>query len=93
MRPPLRALVTVLNYPYQYWASCLKAYEGMYSTFLVSMSFNRLPGQFKYPAVQRYLHDLSSELGEHIDSITSSLSVFIEIGLSSHETPDTGFAD
>lgn len=41
-------------------------------------------GQFKYPAVQRYLHDLSGEMGEHIDSITSSLSVFIEIGLSQH---------
>lgn len=48
----------------QYWASCLKTYEG----------------QFKYPAVQRYLHDLTSEMGEHLDSITSSLSIFIEIG-------------
>ncbi len=36
-------------------------------------------GQFKYPAVQRYLHDLTSEMGEHLDSITTSLSVFIEI--------------
>ncbi|OBZ67869.1 hypothetical protein A0H81_12274 [Grifola frondosa] len=43
----------------KYWASCLKAYEG----------------QFRYPAVRRYLHDLSSEMGDHIDSITSSLSV------------------
>ena len=38
------------------------------------------PGQFKYPAVQRYLHDLSSDLGEHIESITSALSLFIEVG-------------
>ncbi len=38
-------------------------------------------GQFRYPSVQRYLHDLVSEIGEHIESITSSLSVFIEIGL------------
>ena len=45
---------------------------------------DRRAGQFKYPAVQRYLHDLSGEMGEHIDSITSSLSVFIEIGLSHH---------
>ncbi|OCH89316.1 WD40 repeat-like protein [Obba rivulosa] len=49
----------------KYWASCLKAYEG----------------QFRYPAVERYLHDLSAEMGEHLDSITSSLSVFIEIGV------------
>jgi hypothetical protein len=38
------------------------------------------PGQFKYPAVQRYLHDLSTDLGEHIESITSALSLFIDIG-------------
>ncbi|KAI0064262.1 WD40 repeat-like protein [Artomyces pyxidatus] len=49
----------------KYWASCLKAYEG----------------QFKYPAVQRYLHDLVSEMGEHIESISTSLSMFIEIGV------------
>jgi hypothetical protein len=39
-------------------------------------------GQFRYPSVQRYLHDLVSEIGEHIESISSSLSIFIEIGLS-----------
>ncbi|KAA1472517.1 WD40 repeat-like protein [Dentipellis sp. KUC8613] len=49
----------------KYWASCLRTYEG----------------QFRYPAVQRYLHDLTSEMGEHIESITSSLSMFIEIGV------------
>ena len=37
-------------------------------------------GSFKNPAVQRYLHDLSSDLGEHIASITSALSLFIEVG-------------
>ena len=37
-------------------------------------------GQFKYPAVQRYVHDLTGEMGEHLDSIASSLSMFIEIG-------------
>ena len=40
------------------------------------------PGQFKYSAVQRYLHDLSTDLGEHIESITSALSLFIEVGKS-----------
>jgi hypothetical protein len=39
-------------------------------------------GQFRYPSVQRYLHDRISEIGEHVESITNSLSVFIEIGLS-----------
>jgi len=42
------------------------------------------PGQFKYPAVQRYLHDLSSDLGEHIENITSALSLFIEVGKFSY---------
>ncbi|OJT12118.1 hypothetical protein TRAPUB_11343 [Trametes pubescens] len=61
----VNSAILALEGDLKYWASCLKAYEG----------------QFKYPAVQRYLHDLSSEMGEHIDNITSSLSVFIEIGV------------
>ena len=46
-----------------------------------------IPGQFKYPAVQLYLHDLSSDLGERIESITSVLSLFIEVGKSFHSAP------
>ncbi|KAF9009980.1 hypothetical protein BDQ17DRAFT_1347270 [Cyathus striatus] len=49
----------------KYWSSCLKVYAG----------------QFRTPSVQRYLHDLSIEMGEHIDSITTSLSMFIEVGV------------
>ncbi|KAG1878473.1 hypothetical protein C8R48DRAFT_768034 [Suillus tomentosus] len=49
----------------KYWASCLQEYKG----------------QFRYPAVQRYIHDLTSEIGEHIDIITVNLSMFIEIGV------------
>lgn len=37
-------------------------------------------GHFRYPSVQRYIHDLSMEMGEHIDNITATLSMFIEIG-------------
>ncbi|KAF9568278.1 WD40 repeat-like protein [Agrocybe pediades] len=50
----------------KYWASCLKEYQA---------------GQFRYPAVQRYIHDLSAEMGTHIDELTSSLSMFIEVGV------------
>lgn len=49
----------------KYWACCLQDYKG----------------QFKYPAVQRYVHDLTAEMGEHIDSITGTLSMFIEVGV------------
>ncbi|KAJ3763939.1 hypothetical protein EV360DRAFT_91547 [Lentinula raphanica] len=49
----------------KYWANCLHNYRG----------------QFRYPAVQRYIQDLSFEMGEHIDSITSTLSMFIEVGV------------
>ncbi|KAG6908170.1 hypothetical protein DXG01_005870 [Tephrocybe rancida] len=49
----------------EYWASCLKEYAG----------------QFRHQSVQRYIHDLSLEMGEHIDSITSTLSMFIEVGV------------
>ncbi|KAI0090434.1 WD40-repeat-containing domain protein [Irpex rosettiformis] len=61
----VNAAIISLEGDLRYWASCLKAYDG----------------QFKYPAVQRYLHDLTGEMGEHLDSITSSLSIFIEIGV------------
>lgn len=41
-----------------------------------------LIGHFRYPSVQRYVHDLSTEMGEHIDNITSTLSMFIEVGMA-----------
>ncbi|KAG6332089.1 hypothetical protein ID866_6999 [Astraeus odoratus] len=49
----------------KYWASCLNEYKT----------------QFKSPAVQRYVHDLTGEIGDHIDNITVTLSMFIEIGV------------
>ncbi|KAK7044558.1 catabolite degradation [Favolaschia claudopus] len=49
----------------RYWASCLKVYSG----------------QFRYPAVQRYVHDLTVEMGEHLDSINSTLAMFVEVGV------------
>ncbi|KAL1743517.1 hypothetical protein HDZ31DRAFT_64939 [Schizophyllum fasciatum] len=51
--------------PHKYWASCLREYAG----------------QFRYPAVQRYVHDLCSEMGSHLDNITSTLCMFIEVGV------------
>jgi hypothetical protein len=41
-------------------------------------------GQFRHPAVQRYIHDLTDEMGEHIDGITSSLCMFIDVGKPLH---------
>lgn len=68
----------------KYWASCLREYSGDkhpdYSTWL-NVYFS-ITGQLRNPAVQRYLHDLSIEMGEHIDGITSTLSIFIEVGQS-----------
>ena len=59
----------------------MKVYEGKFSPRLLLFFCSDFTGQFRYPSVQRYLHDLVSEIGEHIEAITSSLSVFIEIGL------------
>lgn len=59
--------------------------SSMYDNHVTSSS-----GQFKYPAVQRYVHDLTGEMGEHLDSIASSLSMFIEIGTTPHSlTPSS----
>ncbi|KAF8835610.1 WD40 repeat-like protein [Paxillus ammoniavirescens] len=49
----------------KYWASCLAEYKG----------------QLGSPAVRRYIHDLTPEIGDHIDKVTRTLSMFIEIGL------------
>ncbi|KIK57402.1 hypothetical protein GYMLUDRAFT_46278 [Collybiopsis luxurians FD-317 M1] len=49
----------------KYWANCLQNYQG----------------QFRYPAVQRYIQDLAVEMGEHLDSITSTLSLFTEVNI------------
>jgi WD repeat-containing protein 26 len=38
-------------------------------------------GQFRYPAVQRYLQDSTIGIGEHLENITMSLSIFIEVGV------------
>ena len=40
--------------------------------------------QFRYPAVQRYLHDLTQEMGEHLDTITASLTIFLDVGMLYH---------
>ncbi|KAH9952076.1 WD40 repeat-like protein [Amylocystis lapponica] len=59
------ASLRLLEGDLKYWASCLKAHEG----------------KFRDLAVQKYSNDISSEMGEHFDSVTSALGVFIEIGV------------
>ncbi|KAJ7359084.1 WD40 repeat-like protein [Mycena albidolilacea] len=61
----INASITSFEGDLRYWSSCLHVYQG----------------QFRYPAVQRYVHDLTAEMGEHIDSITSTLVMFVEVGV------------
>ncbi|KAF9220007.1 hypothetical protein BS17DRAFT_810896 [Gyrodon lividus] len=49
----------------KYWGSCLAEYKN----------------QFRSPAVQRYVHDLTMDIGDHIDNVTRTLSMFIGIGI------------
>ncbi|KAL1720516.1 hypothetical protein EV715DRAFT_250205 [Schizophyllum commune] len=65
MDDAVNASVEAFEGDLKYWASCLREYEG----------------QFRYPAVQRYVHDLCSEMGSHLDNITSTLCMFIEVGV------------
>ncbi|EGO26456.1 hypothetical protein SERLADRAFT_436268 [Serpula lacrymans var. lacrymans S7.9] len=46
-------------------------------------SFKAYAGQLKYPASQKYIHELTAEMGHHIDNMIGSLSMFIEIGIPS----------
>ncbi|KAJ7640774.1 hypothetical protein DFH06DRAFT_1477707 [Mycena polygramma] len=59
----INASIILFEGDLRYWASCLQVYRG----------------QFRYPAVQRYVHDLTTEMGEHIDSISSTLVLFSEV--------------
>lgn len=65
MDDAVNASVEAFEGDLKYWASCLREYTG----------------QFRYPAVQRYVHDLSAEMGSHLDNITSTLCMFIEVGV------------
>ncbi|KAH7907727.1 hypothetical protein BJ138DRAFT_1210625 [Hygrophoropsis aurantiaca] len=49
----------------KYWAACLQEYKT----------------QFRHPAVQRYIHGIAADIGDHIDNITVALCRFIETGV------------
>ncbi|KAI9465719.1 WD40 repeat-like protein [Lactarius psammicola] len=57
--------ITAFEDDLKYWASCLIAYEG----------------NFRSPAVQRYLHELMTDVSEHLSSVSAALSMFIEVGI------------
>lgn len=37
-------------------------------------------GQFRLTSVREYVHGLTPEMGNHIDVVASTLSMFIDIG-------------
>ncbi|KAI9441245.1 WD40 repeat-like protein [Lactarius indigo] len=59
------APITAFEDDLRYWASCLIAYEG----------------KLRSPAVQRYLHELMTDVSEHLSSVSAALSMFIEVGI------------
>ncbi|KZV92647.1 hypothetical protein EXIGLDRAFT_836264 [Exidia glandulosa HHB12029] len=48
-----------------YWADCLREFEG----------------QLRFPGVTQYIHDLSIEIGEHLDAVTNAFVVLVEVGV------------
>ncbi|KAK7023190.1 catabolite degradation [Favolaschia claudopus] len=48
----------------RYWASCLQVHQG----------------RFRIPTVQQYVHDLTVEMGEYLDSIASTVAIFVSNG-------------
>ena len=67
--------ITVLGILFEgvYWSEAW-SYESFSPNLLIDL------GQFKSPAVQRYIHELSTDMGEHLAELCSALSMFIEIG-------------
>jgi len=41
---------------------------------------NRHKGKLKSLAVRRYVHELMMDVGEHLNSVSTALSMFIEVG-------------
>lgn len=41
-------------------------------------------GKLKSLAVRRYLHELMVDVGEHLNSLSTALSMFIEVGRSTN---------
>ncbi|KAJ6495374.1 WD40 repeat-like protein [Mycena sanguinolenta] len=73
----INASITSFEGDLRYWASCLRVYQG----------------QFRYPAVQRYVHDLAAEMGQHFDSVTNTLVMFVEVGVPTIRFAQKGNAD
>ncbi|KAG6332928.1 hypothetical protein ID866_6161 [Astraeus odoratus] len=64
----------------------MKEFEGNLRYWAVHL--NEYKTQFRSPPVQRYVHDLTSEIGYHVDTVAGALAMFIEIGvptISSHQ--------
>ena len=61
----VNASIMAFEHDLKYWASCLGEFEG----------------QFRFPGVVRYVHDLSTEIGEHFLVITSALVQFVQVGV------------
>ncbi|KAF5391042.1 hypothetical protein D9757_003978 [Collybiopsis confluens] len=47
----------------------------------LNASISSFERQFRHAAVQRYIQDMTFEIGVHIDNITSTLSLFIAVGI------------
>ncbi|KAG8903781.1 hypothetical protein FRB99_002771 [Tulasnella sp. 403] len=54
----------------KYWASCLKEFKQ----------------QFQYPAIKRYVNDLTREMDEHLENIRDALRIFVKDGVSTIRT-------
>ncbi|KIO23073.1 hypothetical protein M407DRAFT_215440 [Tulasnella calospora MUT 4182] len=66
----LNASVLSFEGDLKYWASCLKEFEG----------------QFGYPAIKRYVNDLTREMDEHMEAIRDALKLFVVEGVTTIRT-------
>jgi len=62
----------------------LTAYEGELFSFLKRRDahVHGRKGKLESLAVRRYLHELMADVGEHLNSLSTALSMFIEVGWS-----------
>ncbi|KAG8919921.1 hypothetical protein FRC00_010734 [Tulasnella sp. 408] len=66
----LNASVLSFEGDLKYWASCLREFEG----------------QFGFPAIKRYVNDLTREMDEHMEAIRDALKLFVVEGVTTIRT-------
>ncbi|KAF8317733.1 hypothetical protein DL93DRAFT_2095693 [Clavulina sp. PMI_390] len=79
INPPIISFQKDLNY----WASCLQDFRGIFfHGGILLILIQGIADQFQSRSIKYHVHDLALEMEEHIESITQTLTTFVNTGVS-----------